>query len=322
LENTGPLSIAIHGGSGAITRENLSGELEQQYRQALQQAVIQGFDVLQQGGSSIDAVCQSVRLLEDSPLFNAGRGSVFNHDGINELDAAIMDGRSLAAGAVTGVRRIAHPVELARLVMERSRHVMLSGEGAEEFALLHGMATVEQEHFFTERRWQELQAAIRLRASGSDPDIFGTVGAVARDCNGDLAAATSTGGMTDKQFGRIGDSPIIGAGTYADNESCAVSATGHGEYFIRVAAAHDICSRMRYGGFDLGQSAQQVIMLRLASMGGTGGVIGVDHAGKLVMLHNSPGMFRACARSSGEVTVAIFKDEGMYPQASGLGIHG
>lgn len=309
MAKTGPLSIAIHGGSGAITRESLDSDLEQQYRHVLRQAVLQGMGVLERGASSIDAVCQTVRILEDSPLFNAGRGSVFSHEGYNELDAAIMDGRSLAAGAVTGLRRIANPVDLARLVMERSRHVMLSGEGAEQFALQHGMATVDQGHFFTERRWQELQAAIGLRASGKDPDIFGTVGAVARDCNGNLAAATSTGGMTDKQYGRIGDSPIIGAGTYADNRSCAISATGHGEFFIRVAAAHDICARMRYGKQSLQQSAHQVIMQQVAGMGGMGGIIGVDHAGNIVMLHNSPGMFRASAGGGKDVNVGIFLEE-------------
>jgi len=303
------LSIAVHGGSGAITRDSMDRLLEQEYRQALRRAVLLGLEILKQGCSSIDAVCHAVRALEDSPLFNAGRGSVFSHDGYNELEAAIMDGSSLAAGAVTGVRRIANPVDLARLIMEQSRHVMLSGEGAEQFARHHGMEMVEQEYFYTERRWQELRAAIGLRDAGGEPEIFGTVGAVARDRHGNLAAATSTGGMTDKQYGRVGDSPIIGAGTYADNHSCAVSATGHGEFFIRIAVAHDICARMRYGRLKLEQSARQVIMERLAGLGGTGGIIAVDRAGNIVMLHNSPGMFRASATGSGEVRVGIFLDE-------------
>ena len=301
--------IAIHGGCGDITRETLGEELAQQYREALRQAVCLGQAELHRGAAALDAVAAAVRSMEDDPLFNAGRGSVYSHDGQVELDASIMDGATLRAGAVCAVRGIANPVDLARRVMDRSRHVMLSGEGAQQFAREQGMRVMPAEYFHTERRWQELQQALHLLRDGKAPSIFGTVGAVALDRHGNLAAATSTGGMTAKQYGRIGDSPIIGAGTYADNAACAVSATGHGEFFIRMAAAHDICSRMRHGRRDLHASVEEVIKGRLADLGGQGGVVAVDRFGHIAMVHNSPGMFRACADPQGRVRVAIFRDE-------------
>jgi beta-aspartyl-peptidase (threonine type) len=284
-------------------------ETEISYRAKLREAVMAGHKLLGQGGSSLDAVTEAVRILEDSPLFNAGRGAVFNHQGINELDAAIMDGSNLAAGAVTGLRHIRNPVVLARKIMECSRHVMLSGEGAEEFAREQGMEMEDQGYFHTQRRWHELQQAQLARESGLEPKIFGTVGAVALDSHGNLAAATSTGGMTDKQYGRIGDSPIIGAGTYADNNGCAVSATGHGEYFIRAAVAHDLCARMIYGGRSLGQAAKELIRQKLVGMGAEGGIIAVSSKGEIAMEFNSQGMYRAAARCNDPVIVGIFGNE-------------
>ena len=239
------ISIAIHGGAGVISRAQMTAENERAYRADLERALDAGYAVLEGGGSSLDATVAAVRILEDSPLFNAGLGAVFNHDGINELDAAIMDGATRKAGAVAGVRHIKNPIELARMVMDRSPHVLLTGEGAEEFALEQGVKLVPGSYFYTERRWQQLEEAKRddkLASADEDIGFFSTVGAVARDRQGNLAAATSTGGLTNKRWGRIGDSPIIGAGTYADNTSCAVSATGSGEYFMRAVVAHEICA--------------------------------------------------------------------------------
>ena len=238
------ISIAIHGGAGVITRSSMSAADEAAYRTDLSRALDAGYEVLQSGGTSLDAVTAAVRILEDSPLFNAGRGAVFSHDGINELDASIMDGRTLRAGAVTGVRHVRNPVDLARLVMERSPHVMLSGEGAEEFARACGIDRVPNGYFTTERRQRELELLQQGRKQAGREALMGTVGAVALDAHGDVSAATSTGGMTGKKWGRIGDSPIIGAGTYAANDCCAVSATGHGEFFIRAIVAHEIASLM------------------------------------------------------------------------------
>ena len=301
--------IVIHGGAGTLPRAEMSGEAERKYRAALSEAIDQGYAVMQDGGTSLDAVTRAVMLLEDNPLFNAGRGSVFTLDGRNEMDASIMEGRTLQAGAVCGLTRIRNPVELARAVMEKSEHVMLAGAGAEEFAASQGVSFVPPSYFHTPERWRQLE---RIRAgefglSGHTISHVGTVGAVALDTHGHLAAATSTGGMTGKRFQRIGDSPIIGAGTYADDRSCAVSATGHGEVFIRAAVAHDICARMRFGGLSVGEAARQVIFGELAALGGEGGVIAIDAHGEIAMEFNSEGMFRAARKAGEETQIAIYR---------------
>jgi L-asparaginase / beta-aspartyl-peptidase len=301
--------IVIHGGAGTLPRAEMSGDSERKYRAGLTEAIDAGYAVMQDGGTSLDAVTRAVMLLEDNPLFNAGRGSVFTLDGRNEMDASIMEGRALKAGAVCGLTRIRNPVELARAVMERSEHVMLAGAGAEEFAASQGISFVPQSYFHTPERWQQLE---RIRAgefglSGHTISHVGTVGAVALDTHGHLAAATSTGGMTGKRFQRVGDSPIIGAGTYADDRSCAVSATGHGEVFIRAAVAHDVCARMRFGGRSVGEAARQVIFGELAALGGEGGVIAIDAHGEIAMEFNSEGMFRASKKAGEETQIAIYR---------------
>jgi len=303
------ISIAIHGGAGVISRASMNAENERAYRADLERALDAGYAVLEKGGSSLDATMAAVRILEDSPYFNAGHGAVFNHAGINELDAAIMDGATQKAGAVAGVKHIRNPIDLARMVMERTSHVLLSGEGAEEFALEQGVTLVPGSYFYTERRWKQLEDAQKTeRVASNEEDIgyFGTVGAVARDSNGNLAAATSTGGMTNKRWGRIGDSPIIGAGTYADNATCAVSATGSGEYFIRAVVAHEICARVRLSGVSAAEAARDVIHGRLKDIGGDGGVIVVDKDGVLSLEFNTEGMFRAARDSRGRREVAIY----------------
>ncbi len=303
------ISIAIHGGAGVISRSSMTAENERAYHADLGRALDAGYEVLEKGGSSLDAVVAAVKMLEDSPLFNAGKGAVFNHAGINELDAAIMDGATQKAGAVAGVRHVRNPIELARMVMERTSHVLLAGEGAEEFALEQGMPLVPGSYFFTERRWQQLEEAQKAERTASlDEDIgyFGTVGAVARDRNGNLAAATSTGGMTNKRWGRIGDSPIIGAGTYADNATCAVSATGSGEYFIRAVVAHEICARVRLSGVSAAEAARDVVHGKLQEIGGDGGVIVVDAKGALSLEFNTEGMFRGARDSGGRRETAIY----------------
>jgi beta-aspartyl-peptidase (threonine type) len=303
------ISIAIHGGAGVISRASMSAENERAYRADLERALDAGYAVLEKDGSSLDATVAAVRILEDSPYFNAGHGSVFSHAGINELDAAIMDGATQKAGAVAGVKHIRNPIELARMVMERTSHVLLSGEGAEEFALEQGVTLVPGSYFYTERRWKQLEDAQKSeRVASIEEDIgyFGTVGAVARDRSGNLAAATSTGGMTNKRWGRIGDSPIIGAGTYADNATCAVSATGSGEYFIRAVVAHEICARVRLSGVSAAEAAHAVIHGKLKEIGGDGGVIVVDKDGVLSLEFNTEGMFRAARDSRGRREVAIY----------------
>ena len=286
--------LAVHGGAGTLPRAEMSEEREQKYRAGLAAALEAGYAVLQRGGTSLDAVTRAVVALEDNPLFNAGLGSVFTFDGRNELDASIMDGSTLKAGAVCGVTHVRNPIELARTVMEHSEYVMLSGEGAEEFALSRGFSLVPRSYFYTAERWRQLE-----RIRGGDAELsaltishVGTVGAVALDSSGRLAAATSTGGMTGKRYSRIGDSPVIGAGTYADDRSCAVSATGHGEVFIRAAVAHDICARMRFGGRTLSAAAQEVVQEELIRLHGEGGVIAIDRNGEIAMEFNSEGMFR------------------------------
>jgi beta-aspartyl-peptidase (threonine type) len=300
--------IAIHGGAGTLPRADMSAEAERRYRSGLQEAIDAGFAVLQGGGTSMDAVTRAVVLLEDNPLFNAGKGAVFTLDGRNELDASIMDGSTLKAGAVCGVTRIRNPVTLARAVMEKSEHVMLAGTGAEEFAAAQGFSFVPQSYFHTPERWHQLERIRRGDAGLSALTIShtGTVGAVAVDTQGRLAAATSTGGMTGKRYQRIGDSPIIGAGTYADNRSCAVSATGHGEVFIRTVVAHDICARMRFGGRSISAAVREVVLGELPPLGGEGGVIAIDARGEIAIEFNSEGMFRASRRQGEEAQVGIY----------------
>ena len=301
--------LAIHGGAGTLPRAEMSSEKESAYRAGLAAALDAGYAILNAGGTSLDAVTRAVVVLEDNPLFNAGRGSVFTLDGHNELDASIMDGSTLKAGAVCGVTHIRNPIELARTVMEHSEYVMLSGAGAEEFALSRGVALVPRSYFHTPERWRQLE---RIRSGDAELSALtishvGTVGAVARDGAGRLAAATSTGGMTGKRYNRIGDSPIIGAGTYADDRSCAVSATGHGEIFIRAAVAHDICSRIRFGGRALREAAREVVLQELPALRGEGGIIAIDAAGDIAMEFNSEGMFRASRRDGEEAQIAIYR---------------
>jgi L-asparaginase / beta-aspartyl-peptidase len=303
--------LSVHGGAGTLPRSEAAGGKQQQYRAGLSAALDVGFAVLESGGSSVEAVSRAVSALEDNPLFNAGRGAVFTLEGRNELDAAIMEGGSLQAGAVCGVMHVKNPIALARAVMEHSEHVMLAGAGAEEFALSRGFALVPQSYFYTQERWQQLE-----RIRGGDKALsaltishVGTVGAVALDAHGRLAAATSTGGMTGKRFQRIGDSPLIGAGTYADNRSCAVSATGHGEVFIRAAVAHDICARMRFGGRTLSAAVREVVLEELPRMHGEGGVIAIDARGEIVMEFNCEGMFRASRRAGERGRVAIYRED-------------
>lgn len=313
--------IVIHGGAGVIRRETLSPEKEAEYREKLTEALRAGQAVLASGGTSLDAVGAAIRILEDSPLFNAGKGAVFNHAGQNELDASLMDGRTLRAGAVAGLHHVKNPIELARKVMEKSPHVMMVGDGAEAFAQEQGVDLVPAEYFRTEERWEQLQKALEKekalqgqppssQAPSRDPatgdEKFGTVGAVALDQAGNLAAGTSTGGMTNKRYGRVGDAPIIGAGTYA-NARCAVSATGHGEFFIRYTVARDICARLEYQDLSLQESANAVVMDVLVKAGGEGGVIAMDSQGNVAMPFNSPGMYRGYMGEDGVAHVAIFQ---------------
>jgi L-asparaginase / beta-aspartyl-peptidase len=295
--------LVIHGGAGAMPRADMTAARERSYRAGLEAALDAGYTILERGGSSLDAVVTVVRILEDDPQFNAGRGAVLNHLGLAELDASLMDGRTLAAGAVAGVAHVKNPILLARLVMEKSPHVMLIGVGAEEFALENGLQLVPNAYFHTEHRRLQLE---REKKQQAQRESSGTVGAVALDRNGNLAAATSTGGMENKRFGRVGDSPIIGAGTYADNAACAVSGTGHGEYFIRAAVAHDICARAAYGNVSLTDAAREVIHKKLKAMGGTGGVIALDPRGNVVMEFNTEGMFRG-VRSAERRETAIYR---------------
>jgi len=299
-------AIAIHGGAGVIARDTYE-PLRQEYLDALTAALEAGRDILAGGGESLDAVETVVRILEDDPRFNAGKGAVFTHEGRNELDAAIMDGRALACGAVTGVTTVKNPITLARKVMEDSSHVFFGGDGAERFADRVGVERVDPAYFFTERRYEALQRALererRERESAAEPD-HGTVGVVALDRDGNLAAGTSTGGLTNKRHGRIGDTPVIGAGTYADNRTCAVSGTGQGEEFIRHGVALTVSALMEYGGLDLQRAAEIVVHEQLRA--GDGGVIAVDREGTIAMVFNTAGMFRGAADSNGRFEVAIW----------------
>ncbi len=305
--------LVIHGGAGTLSRAAMTPEREARYRSALDSALRVGEAILSSGGSALDAVTETVAWLEDCPLFNAGRGAVFAHEGRNELDASIMDGLKETAGAVGGVSVVKNPIRLARAVMEKSPHVFLVGQGAERFAMENGLDTVSPSWFFTQERWDAFQQVLHKGKTGSqntgeNPDYkFGTVGAVALDRQGNLAAATSTGGMTNKRWNRLGDSPVIGAGTYASNEACAVSCTGHGEYFIRYVAAHDVWARMVYGGAPLKEATHAAIK-KLAAKGGEGGLIAVDRQGNIAMPFNSEGMYRGYARP-GVRQVFIFADE-------------
>ncbi|MQP65279.1 isoaspartyl peptidase/L-asparaginase [Niveispirillum sp. SYP-B3756] len=323
-------ALAVHGGAGVMDRETMSAETEATYRAALQAALNRGTAVLDKGGSALDAVEAVVRGLEDDPLFNAGRGAVFTADGRNELDAAIMDGGTLKAGAVAGITGIRNPITLARAVMEQSPHVMMIGQGAERFGAEKSVEKADPSWFFTEKRWQSLKKTLTERGlpipprpPGVGPEPvplaqgdglpedrkFGTVGVVARDRAGHVAAGTSTGGTTAKLWGRVGDSPIIGAGTYADDKSCAVSGTGTGEYFIRLGVAREVCNLVGYGGKSLQQAADAVIQKQLTALGGDGGVIAVAADGTLAWSFNTSGMYRAMAAEGQKPVVAIFKGE-------------
>lgn len=312
-------AIVLHGGVGTILRAETSPEKEAAYTQALNEALSIGENILKNGGTSMDAVTATIKYLEDSPLFNAGKGAVFTAEGKNELDASIMDGQTQKAGAVGSVQTIKNPITLARAVMEKSPHVMLTGRGAEQFAAQNGIEIVDPKYFFTEMRWntylrakaedeqkQKEQKEIIEKTKNIDKK-FGTVGCVCLDKNGNIAAGTSTGGMTYKKWNRIGDAPIIGAGTYADNNSCGVSCTGHGEYFIRYTVARDVCALMEYKGMSVEKAADYVINDKLKSKGGEGGLIALDAKGNVAMAFNQEGMYRAYAKSNGERKVAIFK---------------
>ena len=302
--------IVIHGGAGVIRKE-MTPERERAVRAGLERALHAGYDALQAGGSSLDAVQKAIVVLEDDPHFNAGKGAVFNHDGRNELDASIMDGATLRAGAIANVHRIKNPILLARAVMEKSQHVMLIDDGAEQFAQSVGIELVDPKYFYTEERWQQLQQALKEEREHSvDPaktPHHGTVGAVALDQSGHLAAGTSTGGMTNKRFGRVGDSPIIGAGTYA-NARCAVSATGWGEFYIRATAARDICARVEYKGDSVGKAADDVVLGVIPKLGGDGGVIALDADGNIATPFNTDGMFRGWIDRDGKVHIAIYAE--------------
>ncbi|NOX86169.1 MAG: isoaspartyl peptidase/L-asparaginase [Chlorobi bacterium] len=297
--------LVIHGGAGVITKKNMTPEKEKQYTAKLKEALQAGEKVLKNGGSSLDAVTASILVMENSPLFNAGKGAVFTAEGTNEMDASIMDGRDLNAGAVASVRHIKNPILGARAVMEHTPHVLIIGEGAEEVAAKNGVELVDTSYFFTQKRWDYFQ---KVKKEKEEVEKHGTVGAVALDMHGNLAAGTSTGGMTYKMKGRVGDSPIIGAGTYADNNTCAVSATGHGEYFMRYVVTYDITALMKYKGYSLQKAANEVIMHKLKDVGGDGGIIAVDKNGNISMTFNTPGMFRGYVTSEEKSEVRIYKD--------------
>lgn len=305
-------SIAIHGGAGTLVKGMMTPSLEKKYRAALQRALDTGYQVLEQGGEALDAVQQAVMMLEDSPLFNAGKGSVFTAQGTHEMDASIMDGCTLNAGAVSLVSGIKNPIRLARAVMDKTAHVFLAGKGALEFAKEQGFVQEEDAYFFDQLRfdqWNEIKETqqFQLDHTAKKDEKFGTVGAVAVDMSGNLAAATSTGGMTNKKYGRVGDSPMIGAGNYANNATCAVSCTGSGEYFIKAVVAYDVACLMEYKGLSLQEAAEQVIHQRLSKIGGDGGLIAVDAQGNIAMPFNTEGMYRGSKSSIGEEWVRIYK---------------
>jgi len=314
--------LVIHGGAGTILKKNMTDSLEQAYRDKLQEATKAGHKILSNGGTSMEAVTAAINIMENSPLFNAGKGAVFTHNGTNELDASVMNGKTLNAGAVSGVTTVKNPINLAVAVMDKSEHVMLSAEGAEQFAEEQGLEIVDPKYFYTERRYKSLQKIIEkekteldhdTKVSFIDPFIkdskYGTVGCAALDKYGNLAAGTSTGGMTNKRYNRIGDAPIIGAGTYANNASCAVSSTGWGEYFIRGMVAHDIAAIMEYKEVSLKEAAHTVIQEKLTKLGGTGGIVSIDRQGNVAMEFNTPGMYRAHMNAAGDIDIKIYKNE-------------
>ncbi|TXD81459.1 isoaspartyl peptidase/L-asparaginase [Subsaximicrobium wynnwilliamsii] len=312
-------AIIIHGGAGNILKKNMTSEDEAAYKAKLEEAIRVGYEILKNGGSSLDAVQKTINVMEDSPLFNAGKGAVFTNAETNELDASIMDGKTLNAGASAGTTTVRNPINLARAIMDNSPHVMMAGTGAETFAKEQGLDIVSPSYFYTENRFKSLQ---RIKASEKtegdhdnnqafyDPTIkdskFGTVGCAALDKDGNLAAGTSTGGMTNKRYGRVGDAPIIGAGTYANNNSCAVSSTGWGEYFIRAMVAHDISALMQYKGMSLAEAAREVIQKKVPDLGGDGGIIAVDKNGAMVAEFNTAGMYRATMNDKGELEIGIY----------------
>ena len=313
------VSIAIHGGAGTILKEDITPELEKAYRSALKEALEAGYAVLEIGGTAVNAVKAAVVVMEDNALFNAGKGAVFTKKGLNELDAAIMDGSTLDAGAIAGVRNIRNPIELAEEVMLHSGHVFLSGKGANDFAIKQGIKLEPDEYFYSEYRydqWREIRDSDLYQLDHNNDKLiglmkdkkFGTVGAVACDGAGNIAAATSTGGMTNKRFGRIGDTPLIGAGTYANNKTCAISCTGHGEVFIKAVAAYDVSCLMEYKNMSLQQACKEVVMKKLRDAGGEGGLIAVDSKGNAEMVFNSEGMYRAMKREGEDAVIAVYRD--------------
>ncbi len=319
LESTENFGIVIHGGAGTILKENMNDSLENAYKKKLKEAISVGYEILKNGGTSMDAVTQTINVMEDSPLFNAGKGAVFTHKGTNELDASIMDGATLNAGAVAGVKHIKNPIDLARDVMDKSEHVMLYGQGAEDFARSMGYEMMDSTYFYTQNRYESLQRILKKeeknansKASFKDPYInaskFGTVGCAALDKHNNLASGTSTGGMTNKRWNRIGDAPIIGAGTYANNATCAVSSTGWGEYFIRSVAAYDVSALMEYKGLSVQEATQEVIQRKIPALGGDGGMIAIDKDGNVAMEFNTAGMYRASMNAKGELTIGIYKE--------------
>lgn len=301
-------AIVIHGGAGVMSKSAMNEEQQEAYKSKLNEALILGQKLLKEGNTATDVVVRVIEVLENSPLFNAGKGAVFTHDGINELDASIMEGKTLNAGAVAGVRDVKNPIKAAREVMENSAHVLLSGEGASEFAKEQGLEIVKNKYFFTESRYQSLKRLQKRERERTEKDNTGTVGCAVLDTYGNICAGTSTGGMTNKKYGRIGDSPVIGAGTYANNKTCAVSCTGHGEYYIRLGFARDISALMEYQNMSLEEACAEEIR-KLGELGGTGGVIGIDADGNVAMEFNTSGMFRGYIKSSGDKEIAIFEKE-------------
>jgi len=301
-------AIVIHGGAGVMSKDKMDEEARAEYKARLNEALELGEQLLKDGAAATDVVVKVINVMENSPLFNAGKGAVFTHDGVNELDASIMEGKSLNAGAVAGVQDIKNPINAARAVMDNSEHVMLSGKGASEFAKEQGLEIVPNKYFYTERRYQSLQSLLKHERERTQKDNTGTVGCAVLDTHGNLCAGTSTGGMTNKKYGRIGDSPIIGAGTYANNKTCAVSCTGHGEYYIRLGFARDISAMMEYQNRSVTEACKKEIG-KLSELEGTGGVIAVDADGNIAMEFNTSGMFRGYIKSSGEKEIAIFENE-------------
>ena len=317
-------ALVIHGGAGAILKKDMTPETEKAYKESLERALQEGYTILSKEGTALDAVEAVIRMLEDNPLFNAGKGAVFTHDGKIELDAAIMDGKNLAAGAVAGVTTIKNPITAARKVMEKSGHVLLIGKGAEAFAAEQKLEIVDPKYFYTERRWESLQKELKedslktqinkdtvhgpLKQAGNRDSKYGTVGAVALDMQGNLAAATSTGGMSNKKFGRVGDVPISGAGTYANNATCAVSCTGWGEFFIRLVVAKSVSDLIEYKNYSVQKAAEEMIMKRVPQLGGDGGLIALDKNGNIAMPFNTPGMYRGYIKSDGKSVVKIYKE--------------